>query len=103
EPPPKATTPSCLPARRTAMPDSTLDSTGFDCTSANSATVSPADFNKSIACVVIGNFARPASVTSRGREMPAARHASASSLIRPAPKRTGGGKVQIGVEWLLLQ
>ena len=40
---------------------------------------------------VIAILARPASVTSSGRSMPAARQASASSLMRPAPKRTEVG------------
>ena len=37
---------------------------------------------------IIGGRARPGSVTSSGRSMPSALQASASSAIRPAPKRT---------------
>ncbi len=40
---------------------------------------------------VISSFARPASVTSSGCKMPAARQASPNSAIRPAPKRMAVG------------
>ena len=68
-----------------------IGSTGFGCTSEKSATGSPASFSRPSACVVIGSLARPASVTSSGRAMPAARQASASSVMRPAPKRMAVG------------
>ncbi len=91
EPPPKATTPSCLPERKAAMPASTLASTGLGCTSANIATGTPASFRMPMVRSVMGILARPTSVTKSGCSMPAARQASASSLMRPAPKRTAVG------------
>ena len=42
---------------------------------------------KSVASEIIGNLARPGSVTSSGRFNPTALQASGSSRMRPAPKR----------------
>jgi hypothetical protein len=52
---------------------------------------SPAARTAAAASVTIGLVARPRSVTSNGRAIPAARQASASSAIRPAPKRMDVG------------
>ena len=91
EPPPQAITPSCLPARSTATPESTLRATGLGLTSLNSATSSPALRNATMASAIIGSLARPGSVTSSGRLRPTALQASGSSRMRPAPKRIAVG------------
>jgi hypothetical protein len=87
EPPPQAITPSCLPARSTATPESTFLATGLGFTSLNSATSMPALRNPSMASLIIGSLARPGSVTSSGRLRPTALQASGNSRMRPAPKR----------------
>ena len=91
EPPPKATTPSWPPSRSAASPAATLASVGFGCTSEKTAGPDPAARSTSSARAVIGSGARPGSVTSSGRAMPAAVQASASSAMRPAPKRIAVG------------
>ena len=52
---------------------------------------SPADLSTSIAPAVIGRGRIPRSVRSSGRAMPSSRQASASSAMRPGPKRMGVG------------
>ena len=92
EPPPKATTPSWPPSRIAASPAATLASVGFGWTSAKTAAGSPAAARAPSARAVIGSLARPGSVTSSGRrDAGAAAQASASSAIRPAPKRMAVG------------
>ena len=87
DPPPNATTPSCPPSRITASPAATFASVGFGCTSEKTAARNPAASSSPSASAVIVSFASPGSVTSSGRVIPAAAQASASSSIRPAPKR----------------
>jgi hypothetical protein len=91
EPPPKATTPSCPPPRMASRPAAMLLSTGLGLIAENSAAPSPASFKLSSACWVIGCVARNGSVTRSGRVMPELRQASASSAMRPAPKRMAVG------------
>ena len=91
EPPPKATTPSWPPARRTRTPASTLAATGFGRTSEKTAQGMPPASRAASASVTIGMAARRGSVTRSGRRMPAAFTASGSSAMRPAPKRTEVG------------
>ena len=91
EPPPKATTPSWPPARSAASPAATLASVGLGFTSEKTATSSPAARIAWSALRAMGSGATPGSVTMSGREMPAARQASPSSAIRPAPKRIAVG------------
>ena len=90
-PPPKATTPSCSPALKTFTPPVRLVSTGFGRTSEKMPGVSPPSRMMSSARCVMSSLARPASVTSSGCTMPAVLQASASSEIRPAPKRMAVG------------
>ncbi len=91
DPPPKATTPSWPPARNASTPAARLWSFGLDLTSENIARPSPASSSRSSAPCVIGASARPASVTSSGRPIPAAPQASGSSEMRPAPNRMAVG------------
>ena len=91
EPPPKATTPSWPPSRSARRPASTLVSVGFGCTSEKTSARRPAAARTPRARVVIGRSRRPGSVTKSGRVMPAAAQASASSSMRPAPKRIAVG------------
>ncbi len=91
EPPPKATTPSCPPALNASIPALRSCSFGFARTSANSARPSLPASSRSSARCVIGLSFRPLSVTSSGFSIPAARQASASSWMRPAPKRMLAG------------
>ena len=68
-----------------------LDSTGFGRTSEKMPGVSPPLRITSSARCVMSSLARPESVTSSGCVIPAALQASASSAIRPAPKRMAVG------------
>ena len=91
EPPPKATTPSWPPSRIAASPAATLASVGFGWTSAKTAAGSPAAARAPSARQVISSLASPGSVTKSGRVIRAAAQASASSSIRPGPKRMAVG------------
>jgi len=73
------------------MPASTFAATGFGFTSEKMAQGKPAASSCALAAATIGIFASTGSVTSRGRERPAFLTASASSEMRPAPKRTEVG------------
>lgn len=77
------------------MPASTLASVGLGWTSAKTPGSSLAARRLSIAAAVMGSASRPWLVTKSGREIPAAAQASASSTMRPAPKRIAVGKDQL--------
>jgi hypothetical protein len=64
-----------------------LASVGFGCTSEKTAARIPAAASTPRASVAIGRSRRPGSVTKSGRVIPAVAQASASSSMRPAPKR----------------
>jgi hypothetical protein len=66
-------------------------STGFGLMSLKTAVGTPAASLAPTALVTIGSFARPGSVTSSGRLMPAALTMSGSSRMRPAPNLTDVG------------
>ena len=51
---------------------------------------------------VIGRVARPRSVTSKGREMPAWAQAEASSEIRPTPNLIDVGYDQLPTKFMML-
>ena len=85
EPPPKAITPSCPPARSTSTPAVTFAEIGLGFTSEKTPTSNPASRNSFNVFCVTGRLTRPASVTSSGFDIPAVRSASGSSTIRPAP------------------
>ena len=91
EPPPSAITPSCRPAFSAASPASTFAATGLGFTSENTAAAMPASRSTSSARFTGGRVASRGSVTSSGRDMPAAATAAPSSAMRPAPKRTEVG------------
>ena len=91
EPPPKAITPSPPCARSAAPPRATSSPVGSLAMSLKRATSIPSPASAARASAIIGLRASPRSVTSRGRAIPTVRQASASSLIRPAPKRMDVG------------
>jgi len=65
-----------------------LASTGFGFTSQKTACGTFALVSTESAAATTGNFASPGSVTNSGFLTPAAAAASASSAMRPGPKRT---------------
>ena len=91
EPPPKAITPSCPPARSISSPSATLASVGLDWTSEKTAASRPASLTDFSARWAMGSGTTPGSVTKSGRAIPAARAAAPSSAMRPAPKRMAVG------------
>ena len=86
-PPPNPITPSWPPSRKARTPSVTFGSTGFARTSEKTSQPSCASRHDSTASLTIDIAASAGSVTSRGRVIPASRHACASSRIRPGPKR----------------
>ena len=91
EPPPSAITPSWRPAFSAASPASTFAATGLGFTSQNTAAAMLSPRSTSSARLTGGSSASRGSVTSSGRDMPAAFTAAPSSAMRPAPKRTEVG------------
>ncbi|MNR08206.1 hypothetical protein D3C85_1243510 [compost metagenome] len=91
EPPPKAITPSWPPALKAATPSVTFGSVGLPLIPWNSPALRPLSRHWRRAASIMGNAARPGSVTSNGAVMPSSRQAALSSAMRPTPTRTEVG------------